>query len=255
MAKSSNKSLDSIYSNKETVKTYDASESVMKPKVVEESHEAFTPKRRPHTGKSGLKKYDASESPVITDMKKKARCWSGYEPVPGKEPYSDGSCRPAGGKKKEKKKEKKAALSKMSAYEFGRHMFEKRAIAPAIGGLVGMQQAPSEEEKDLSMARGAVRGIGTGVGAFSGGGLGALGGGVLGLLLARFGHKPTGSLALNRITSNLNNIHNANLSAQSAVAGGTLGGLAGGIYGGYKGNKGTKALLDKMAPLDEEDDE
>ena len=24
---------------------------------------------------------------------KKGRCWSGYEPVPGKEPYSDGSCR------------------------------------------------------------------------------------------------------------------------------------------------------------------
>jgi len=21
------------------------------------------------------------------------RCWKGYEPVPGKEPYSDGSCR------------------------------------------------------------------------------------------------------------------------------------------------------------------
>ena len=25
--------------------------------------------------------------------KKKGRCWSGYEPTPGKEPYSDGSCR------------------------------------------------------------------------------------------------------------------------------------------------------------------
>lgn len=28
------------------------------------------------------------------------RCWKGYEPVPGKKPYSDGSCRPVGGKKK-----------------------------------------------------------------------------------------------------------------------------------------------------------
>lgn len=24
--------------------------------------------------------------------KKKGRCWEGYEPTPGKEPYSDGSC-------------------------------------------------------------------------------------------------------------------------------------------------------------------
>ena len=48
------------------------------------------------------------------DDKEKAaagRCWSGYEPVPGKEAYSDGSCRPAGGKKKKKKQEKKAVVS------------------------------------------------------------------------------------------------------------------------------------------------
>ena len=37
----------------------------------------------------------------------KGRCWEGYEPVPDKEPYSDGSCRPAGSKKKKKKSEKK----------------------------------------------------------------------------------------------------------------------------------------------------
>ena len=24
---------------------------------------------------------------------KKSRCWTGYEPVPGKKPYSKGSCR------------------------------------------------------------------------------------------------------------------------------------------------------------------
>jgi hypothetical protein len=37
-------------------------------------------------------------------MAKQARCWKGYEPVPGKKPYSEDSCRPAGsGKKKEKK--------------------------------------------------------------------------------------------------------------------------------------------------------
>lgn len=117
-------SLDHVYSNKETVKTYDAGESVLKPKIVQESHEAFTPKQRPHTGKGGLKKYDASESPVQSNMKEKtSRCWTGYEPVPGKEPYTDGSCRPATSKKKEKKKMKKSA--EYTPYEFGYKMAEE----------------------------------------------------------------------------------------------------------------------------------
>jgi hypothetical protein len=41
---------------------------------------------------------------AISSMQKAARCWSGYEPVPGKKPYSNDSCRPIGGKKKKKKK-------------------------------------------------------------------------------------------------------------------------------------------------------
>ena len=40
--------------------------------------------------------------------KQAGRCWEGYEPVPGKEPYSEDSCRPKG--KKAKKKEKKADM-------------------------------------------------------------------------------------------------------------------------------------------------
>jgi hypothetical protein len=40
---------------------------------------------------------------------KSARCWAGYEPVPGKKPYSNDSCRPAGGDKKKKKEAEKAA--------------------------------------------------------------------------------------------------------------------------------------------------
>lgn len=42
-----------------------------------------------------------------SDLLKVARCWKGYEPVPGKAPYSEDSCRPVGSKKK-KKEEKKA---------------------------------------------------------------------------------------------------------------------------------------------------
>tara|TARA_Y100000748_G_scaffold212028_1_gene177834 strand:+ start:271 stop:549 length:279 start_codon:yes stop_codon:yes gene_type:complete len=48
------------------------------------------------------KKSDASSSSSGSETdggtkkdkkKKKGRCWEGYEPTPGKEPYSDGSCR------------------------------------------------------------------------------------------------------------------------------------------------------------------
>jgi hypothetical protein len=42
---------------------------------------------------------------VHEELQKHARCWEGYEPVPGKEPYSEDSCRP-----KKSKKEKKAAV-------------------------------------------------------------------------------------------------------------------------------------------------
>lgn len=37
------------------------------------------------------------------------RCWDGYEPVPGKAPYSNDSCRPKGTKAKKKKTEEKTA--------------------------------------------------------------------------------------------------------------------------------------------------
>jgi hypothetical protein len=52
----------------------------------------------------------------LAQMMKAARCWSGYEPVPGKAPYSEDSCRPAGSKKKkDAAKEKKAAMSSFTA--------------------------------------------------------------------------------------------------------------------------------------------
>ena len=52
------------------------------------------------------------------EMMKAARCWAGYEPVPGSKAYTDGSCRPVGstktqaemnGKKPEKKKTEKSS--------------------------------------------------------------------------------------------------------------------------------------------------
>lgn len=47
--------------------------------------------------------------PEKAAIEKLARCWKGYEPVPGKAPYSNDSCRPKGSKAK-KKDEKKASL-------------------------------------------------------------------------------------------------------------------------------------------------
>ena len=61
----------------------------------------------------------------------KGRCWTGYEPVPGKEPYSDDSCRPVGSKKKKSDKEKKSDKKKESEYE------EKSA-----------SERPSDKKKD-----------------------------------------------------------------------------------------------------------
>ena len=49
---------------------------------------------------------------------KAARCWAGYEPVPGKAPYSDNSCRP----KRKKKTEKKAE-----------QQYSNKPFNPAIG--------------------------------------------------------------------------------------------------------------------------
>jgi len=56
-----------------------------------------------------LKKRKLADAPVdvVGTCMKAARCWAGYEPVPGKKPYSNDSCRPAGSKKKKKTTEKK----------------------------------------------------------------------------------------------------------------------------------------------------
>ena len=73
-------------------------------------------------------------------MQKAARCWAGYEPVPGAKAYSEGSCRPKGSKKTKKEviqgknhSEKKAArphTGQHSATPFD---------APHAAGLLGMK--------------------------------------------------------------------------------------------------------------------
>ena len=66
---------------------------------------------------------------AVSAMRKAARCWAGYEPVPGKKPYSDNSCRPKG--KKKKKTEKKAGGPGTGSFTLGGHQ------APAPVALKG----------------------------------------------------------------------------------------------------------------------
>lgn len=79
-------------------------------------------------------------------VKKLARCWAGYKPVPSKEPYSEDSCKPIA-KKKDTKKEKKAELhslfAKMSEVVAspGRGSGDEEATAINPEPYEGMQKA------------------------------------------------------------------------------------------------------------------
>jgi hypothetical protein len=55
-----------------------------------------------------VKKQSARDFGAYIEKLSAGRCWEGYEPVPGKAPYSNDSCRPKG-KKKKKTEEKTAA--------------------------------------------------------------------------------------------------------------------------------------------------
>lgn len=60
---------------------------------------------------------------ISAELDKTARCWKGYEPVPGKKPYSNNSCRPSGSGKKKMKK--------------SAHDLEKDAFLGAVARGVG----------------------------------------------------------------------------------------------------------------------
>ena len=57
------------------------------------SEEGGKKKREKKEGASSSSSGSESEGGTKKKKKKKGRCWEGYEPTPGKEPYSDGSCR------------------------------------------------------------------------------------------------------------------------------------------------------------------
>lgn len=125
----------------------------------------------------------------------------------------------------------------------GVQMSNNKQAFMGIGGLAGMATAP-EGEEDLSIGRGALRGVGTGLGlstgAVTGGLAGGLGGAGLGAILG----------AIARSEPRLSQRMGVGAS-QLGPIGMLAGGLGGAVYGGYKGNKATKALLDKTAPIGE----
>ena len=49
-------------------------------------------KKKTESGKSASDSSSGSASEGGTKKKKKGRCWTGYKPAKGKEPYSEGSC-------------------------------------------------------------------------------------------------------------------------------------------------------------------
>jgi hypothetical protein len=82
------------------------------------------------------------KSEVVNIMQKAAKCWSGYERVPGTKAYSEGSCRPKGSKKTKKEviqgknhSEKKAGGPGTSAVTLGTQELPRREITYREGSL------------------------------------------------------------------------------------------------------------------------
>lgn len=168
------------------------------------------------------------------------RCWTGYEPVPGKKPYSNDSCRPVGSKKKDKK-EKKARSSaargttEMSCTPSARGSSkiiddkQRSAPSPVPTDATNSQQSHGEKE-----AAGLVSGlIGAGAkglaGAARGVGRGVAGG-------ARAVSRATGAAAGELGNAAVNRgAQMANAGAQQMMRGG-VGNAVGGLVRGGAGS-------------------
>lgn len=108
---------------------------------------------------------------TISDLAKAAagRCWDGYEPVPGKDAYSDDSCRKVGSKKK-KKSEKKANLAKLPilgglATGIGNSLLRTPTVKPTERGLTADDRSILALER---LGRGAATGASATTGAMLG---------------------------------------------------------------------------------------
>lgn len=90
---------------------------------------------------------------LVSFVLKAARCWAGYEPVPGKAPYSEDSCRPKGSKKKDKKPaaEKQAVNSIMAPPRGG-----KMPVRPAGEPTQQIKPKPVKTTNSKQVVTGAL---------------------------------------------------------------------------------------------------
>ena len=102
------------------------------------------------------------ELPKKKKQEKKAdsgRCWEGYEPVPGKEPYSDDSCRPKKRKKSKagaKSKEKKSSDSTLAQTPLGQVMADIISNSLKTRGLAkesNMQGKVEQKAQEVAAAQ------------------------------------------------------------------------------------------------------
>lgn len=68
---------------------------IRKRSVFAETKAAKKEKKSDSSSSSSGSETDGGSKKDKKKKKKKGRCWSGYEPVEGKAPYSDGSCKKA----------------------------------------------------------------------------------------------------------------------------------------------------------------
>lgn len=134
-----------------------------------------------------LRKWKCSSDMTETKEAAKKRCWKGYEPVPGKKPYAEDSCRliSAGKKKTVKKADNEEIDSKaMNIQQFmgqnpRRELSEeetkkvedrKRSLLPAF--FPNYSDSPAEKMYSPLLPALAMGALGGGAGALAGAGIG-----------------------------------------------------------------------------------
>lgn len=167
------------------------------------------------------------------------RCWTGYEPVPGKKPYSNDSCRPVGSKKKDKK-EKKAVSSAPrgktemsctpSARGSSKIIDDKQRSAPnPVPTDAANAQQPHGEKEAAGLVSGLIGAGAKGLGAMARGGGRAVAGG------ARAVSRATGAAAGELGNAAVNRgAQMANAGTQQMMRGG-VGNVVGGLVRGGAG--------------------
>lgn len=187
----------------------------------------------------------------------KGRCWKGYEPVPGKEPYSEDSCRPKKGKKDSKmsKKSETQKIAQLIKQADLAETLKSLGILTGAGGALGgtygaMRDTNPGEGRVGSILRNTVRGAGTAAGgvggAYGGSALAQLIGNAAGAdpdnmplyrLLGGAGGGLLGAILGNRLPSNLMGKQGTDMTAEkTAVSGNKLmSGIGGTVAGGGAG--------------------